>query len=203
MNGKIKSDGNAEQNELLLANIRRHVDLNVSEENHLKTFFHVNHVLRKTILLTQGDLCKKFYFVEQGSLRAYHTNDAGKESTSMFAAADWWITDMAAFINKKTASISLETMDDCFLYEIDATSLEKMLQEVPKLERYFRILFQRAYVREQERVLGIISNTLEERYLGFVKSYPQIVKKVTQKQIASYLGVTPEFLSTIKNNISS
>ncbi|MEM9361822.1 MAG: Crp/Fnr family transcriptional regulator [Bacteroidota bacterium] len=188
---------------LLFSNIKKYVDIDASEENQLKTFFSVNHVSKKTLLLTQGSLCQKFYFVEQGSLRAYHINKAGKESTIMFAVEDWWITDMSAFINKQPASISLETMDDCILYEIDSVSLEKILENMSKLERYFRILFQRAYVREQERVLGIISNTLEQRYLDFVENYPQIVKKVTQKQIASYLGVTPEFLSTIKNNIPS
>ena len=194
----------AKQTELLLfSNIKRHVKLNAYEEKQLTTFFTINHVPKKTELLVQGNLCKKFYFVEKGSLRAYHINKAGKESTVMFAVEDWWITDMSAFMNKKPSNISLETMDDCILYEIDSSSLEKMLQKIPKLEKYFRILFQRAYVREQERVLGIISNTLEKRYLNFVKSYPQIVKKVTQKQIASYLGVTPEFLSTIKNNIPS
>ena len=151
----------------------------------------------------QGRPCRNFYFVEQGSLRAYHTNDKGKEATIMFAVQDWWITDMAAFANDRPALISLETLEDCMLYAIDNQSLEGLLQKLPKLERFFRILFQRAYIREQGRVLDSISHPVEERYRRFLQKYPKIVEKVSQKQIASYLGVTPEFLSTVKKNRTS
>mgnify|MGYP001793712306 FL=1 len=188
---------------LLYTNMKRFVDLEVSEWQTLSAFIRENQISKKTVVLRQGESCRKFYFVERGSLRAFQTNADGKESTVMFAVEDWWITDMAAFMDKRTADISIEALENCVLFEIESTSMNKMLQSLPKLEKYFRILFQRAYVREQQRVLQAISNTVEERYLGFLHKYPKIAEKISQRHIASYLGVTPEFLSTIKNNIRS
>ncbi len=116
----------------------------------------------------------------------------------MFAIDDWWITDMYCFLNQKKALLSLEVLEDSEVFELSYEAFQKGFEKLPQLERFFRILFQNAYVREQLRVLETISLTTEERYRNFVIKYPQIVEKVTQKQIASYLGVTPEFLSTIK-----
>ncbi len=188
---------------LLLLNMQRYVALEASDKQCIHAFFKAIQVPKKTNVLEQGKRCRTFYFVEQGSLRAFHTNAKGKEATIMFAVQDWWITDMPAFMDQQPALISLETLEDCLLFAIDSEKLELLLQELPKLEKYFRILFQRAYVREQLRVLDAISNPVEERYLHFLQKYPQIVEKVSQKQIASYLGVTPEFLSAVKNNSTS
>ncbi|PRX54298.1 Crp/Fnr family transcriptional regulator [Flagellimonas meridianipacifica] len=188
---------------LLFSNIQKYVHLNTDEEELVWSFFKTVNYAKKAVFLQQGDACRKFYFVEKGSVRAFHTNIEGKESTVMFAVEDWWITDMGAFLNEKSASISMETLDDCLLFELDSLSMKKLLEVIPKLEKYFRILFQRAYIREQQRALDAISIPLEKRYLDFLEKYPKIVKMVTQKQIASYLGVTPEFLSTIKNRIPS
>lgn len=187
---------------LLFANIRKHICLTVQEEKTVLKFFKMARWPKKTSFLKQGSLCRKFYFVQQGSVRAYNSNAEGKESTVMFAVEDWWITDMGAFLQKQPASISLEALDDCLLFEIDSSNMDKMLKALPKLEKYFRILYQRAYVREQQRILSSIAQPLEKRYLNFLEKYPEIVKKVTQKQIASYLGVTPEFLSMVKNKMA-
>lgn len=84
------------------------------------------------------------------------------------------------------------------VYALSRSNFDDLLDKIPKLERFFRILFQKAYIREQLRVLDNISLTTEERYLNFVRKYPDLAEKVTQKQIASYLGVTPEFLSSVK-----
>jgi len=110
---------------------------------------------------------------------------------------------MYCFANQKPAMLSLEALEDSTLFVLDYPSFEGLLQELPKFERFFRILFQNAYAREQLRTLDAISLPTEERYLRFLAKYPQIVEKVTQKQIASYLGVTPEFLSSIKKNKDS
>jgi len=116
----------------------------------------------------------------------------------MFGIEDWWITDMYCFANQKPAMLSLETLEETSVFTLDFDSFEHLLQKLPKFERLFRILFQNAYSREQLRVLDSISLSTEERYYKFVNKYPNLAKKVTQKQIASYLGVTPEFLSSVK-----
>jgi CRP-like cAMP-binding protein len=182
----------------IFLNIQRHIVLTAEERDWISAVFEVKDVPKKERVLEQGQICRKLYFVESGSLRAYNSNKQGKESTIMFAVQDWWITDMYSFVNQKPALLSLETLEDSRLYSLDFLALEQLFTKIPKLERFFRILFQKAYVREQLRVLDAISRTTEDRYARFVAKYPQITSKVTQKQIASYLGVTPEFLSSVK-----
>lgn len=116
----------------------------------------------------------------------------------MFAVKDWWITDMDCFVNRKPALLSIEALETSGVFEWSFEWLEGLYEKIPKFERFFRILFQNSYIREQRRALYNISMTTEDRYRHFVDSYPAIVEKITQKQIASYLGVTPEFLSSIK-----
>ena len=182
----------------LLKNIQRHILLSDFEEQQLISSLTVRLIHRKELILEQGKMCKKLYFVESGSLRAFNVNGDGKESTIMFAVQDWWITDMNCFVNQKPALLSIESLEDSKIIEWDYYLLEKLYHKIPKLERFFRILFQNAYIREQLRALHNISFTTEERYRQFIENYPEIVEKVTQKQIASYLGVTPEFLSSVK-----
>ncbi|WP_350285364.1 Crp/Fnr family transcriptional regulator [uncultured Croceitalea sp.] len=182
----------------ILLNIQKHVSLNEEEKAHLDTLFAIESFAKQHTILEQGRLCRKLFYVEKGSLRAFNGNQYGKESTIMFAIKDWWITDMYAFTNQTKALLSIETLEHCLLRSISFDVLEHLLLTMPKMERLFRILFQKAYVREQLRVLDNISLSTEERYLQFLSKYPQIAKKVTQKQIASYLGVTPEFLSSVK-----
>jgi len=186
--------------QLLYSNIEKHIQLNASEKVVLESLLIKRQIQKKEIILKQGGICKKLFFVETGSLRAFNLNKNGKYSTIMFAVKDWWITDMNGFVNQETAQLSIVALEDCNIIELGYSSMETLYQKLPKFERFFRILFQNAYIREQQRALQIISLTTEERYKLFIKKYPQIIEKVTQKQIASYLGVTPEFLSVIKKN---
>ena len=182
----------------IFRNIQKHISLNDAEKKHLAASWAVINITKQQCLLNQGHICKKIYFVESGSLRAFNLSTEGKESTIMFAIKDWWITDMNSFVNQKPALLSIESLEPCKIIALDFYLLEELYQKIPKLERFFRILFQNAYIREQLRALHAISLTTEERYRRFVKKYPAIFEKVTQKQIASYLGVTPEFLSSVK-----
>jgi len=183
---------------LVLANIRKRIELDASDINYLRSIFLVETYKKKDFLLSQGQICKKLVFVEKGSLRAFNVNEEGRDTTMMFAIQDWWITDMYCFINQKPAQVSLEALEDSRVVVLGYDDFQRLLAKLPKFERFFRILFQNAYARSQLRVLDTISQSTEERYQRFLAKYPQMVEKVTQKQIASYLGVTPEFLSSIK-----
>lgn len=182
----------------IFTNIQKHISLSDLEKSYFSSFIESNEISKKELILKQGQTCKKIYFVASGSLRAFNINSQGKDSTVMFAVQDWWITDMYCFTNQKPALLSIEALEDSKLITLDFYALEALYHEIPKFERFFRILFQNAYIREQLRALDAISFTTEERYSRFVEKYPEIVQKTTQKQIASYLGVTPEFLSSIK-----
>lgn len=199
-NGNKKNTGSDElyHYSRLFGNMQKHIPLDEFDKNYLKSIFSLEDIPRKELLLRQGQLCNKLFFVESGSLRAYNLTEVGKEATVMFAIQDWWITDMHGFVDHKPAQVSLEALEDSTVLVLDFESFEILLGKIPKFERFFRILFQNAYVREQLRVLDSISLSTEERYLRFKTKYPHIVEKITQKQIASYLGVTPEFLSTVK-----
>jgi len=150
------------------------------------------------MLLHQNEVCKSIYFVNAGAIRAYYSDKQDKETTIMFGVADWWITDMYSFLNQQPALMNLEALEASEVLELSKSNMDQLYIDVPKFERFFRIIIQNAYVREQVRVIHNLSKTAEERYEIFMQKYPHIAARVTQKQIASYLGITPEFLSAIR-----
>ncbi|HLK29220.1 MAG TPA: Crp/Fnr family transcriptional regulator [Puia sp.] len=188
--------------ELILKNIAKYIDLNQEEIIFFTSLITYKEIAKKKLILQEGQTCKYISYVHSGALRAYHIDKDGKESTIMFAIADWWVTDMYCFLNEKPAMMHIEAIEDSIIFQLSKERLEKLYQKVPKFERFFRILMQNAYTREQLRVIENLSLTAEERYDSFLNKYPHIAKTVSQKQIASYLGITPEFLSAIRNSKS-
>jgi len=184
----------------ILKNIAKRIHLNNDETVYFISQVSYKEVAKKQLLLKEGQHCNHLYYVQSGILRAYCTDKDGKEATIMFAISDWWITDMYCFLNARPAMMFIETIEDSCIFEMEKQAMDKLFTQVPKFERFFRILMQNAYTREQLRVIENLSLPAEERYDSFVKKYPQVVAQVTQKQIASYLGITPEFLSVIRKN---
>jgi CRP-like cAMP-binding protein len=187
---------------LILQNIARHIQLNKEEILYLTSLISSRNVTKKEIILEEGQPCKKLWYVHSGALRSYCLDKDCKESTIMFAVADWWVTDMYCFLNEKPAMMYIEAIEDSCVIELSKANFETLLINLPKLERFFRILMQNAYTREQLRIIENLSFTAEERYESFLKKYPHIATAVAQKQIASYLGITPEFLSAIRKNLT-
>jgi CRP-like cAMP-binding protein len=187
---------------LILAFVSRHISLTKAEAKYFTSLLEVKSIKRKTLILEESKPCTVISYVNSGALRAFYRGQDDKESTIMFAVSDWWITDMYSFANERPAMINIEAIEDSTLTQISKANLDLLFEKIPKFERLFRIMMQNSYIREQLRVLQNLSLTAEERYENFLKKYPPIVQKVTQKQIASYLGITPEFLSVIRKNIS-
>ncbi len=185
---------------LILKNISKHIDLDKEEVSSFIPLIIMKNVAKKTLLLKEGQVCKYISYVHSGALRAYCVDKEGREATIMFAVADWWVTDMFCFLNEKPAMMYIEAIEDSCIFQLSKENLEKLFYNVPKFERFFRILMQNAYTREQLRVIENLSLSAEERYDSFLLKYPHIASAVTQKQIASYLGITPEFLSAIRKN---
>ncbi len=188
--------------DLIFKNISRHIDLSEEEKNYFISLITFKEVSRKTVILKEGQACKHLSYVHSGALRAYCMDNEGKEATIMFAVADWWVTDMFCFLHDKRAMMQIETIEDSCIFQLSKKHWEKLFYKAPKFERFFRILMQNAYTREQLRVMDNLSLSAEKRYDNFLIKYPHIAKQVTQKQIASYLGITPEFLSAIRKNKS-
>jgi CRP-like cAMP-binding protein len=186
----------------ILANISRHIHLDAEETRLFESFLQSREISQKEFLLKEGQACKTISYVHSGALRAYCVDKKGRESTIMFALSDWWVTDMYCFTNRLPAMMYIEALQDSTVFQITRDGLDELLGRMEKFERLFRILFQNAYTREQLRIIENLTLPAEERYIRFLSKYPEVVQQVPQKQIASYLGITPEFLSTIRKNRS-
>jgi len=184
----------------ILKNISKHITLDADEEEYFISLLHPKQVLKKHFLLREGQPCKTINFVDSGALRAFFLDKEGKESTIMFAIHDWWITDMYCFVTEQPAMQNIVAIEDSNVLQLRKSDLEKLFVKVPKFERFFRIIMQNSYIREQLRVLQNLSLSAEERYNIFINKYPQLIPHISQKQIASYLGVTPEFLSAMRKS---
>jgi CRP-like cAMP-binding protein len=183
---------------LILSNVSKHVSLDQKETARFISALKEKELIKSECLLTAGTPCIAINYVCTGALRAFYRDENDKEATMMFAIKDWWITDMPAFVSGNPAMITIEAIAKSSILQLTKNDMDALLQDVPKFERYFRILMQNAYVREQLRVLQRLSMPAELRYTNFLKKYPEIIQQVSQKNIASYLGITPEFLSAIR-----
>lgn len=186
--------------DLVLKNVRTRIEMDEATAAIFTAALTPREIPRKTLLLKEGQSCKYFYFVNSGAVRAYILDKDNKESTIMFAMQDWWVTDMYCFLHEKPAMMYMETIEDSTLLLLSKKDLDSFLKSLPGFEKFFRILMQNAYTREQLRMMENLSLSAAERYDRFQIKYPQIARTVTQKSIASYLGITPEFLSTIRKN---
>ncbi|MGF2412339.1 Crp/Fnr family transcriptional regulator [Ferruginibacter sp.] len=184
--------------ELILNNVTKHITLTEEEQLYFLSLLKKQPLVKKDFILTEGQLCKYINFVNAGTLRAFYTDKEGKESTIMFAIADWWVTDMYCFINQLPAMLNIQAVEHSEIFQLQKNDLDKLYYKVPQFEKFFRIIMQNAYIREQLRVIQSLSLSAEERYDNFMNKYPQIARQVSQKQIASYLGITAEFLSSIR-----
>lgn len=156
---------------------------------------------KKTLLLQQGEICKFEAYIVKGCVKKYYIDQNGDEVILQFAVEDWWISDIGSFTEQKPSNLFIETLEDTELLIIDFESKQMLFQEIPLLERVFRIMLQRAYTVLENRFYATVSHSAETRYLEFLKKYPSIPQRVPQQQIASYLGITPESLSRIKTQL--
>ena len=188
-------------NNSILKNIARHIVLNQEETDYFLSLLAFKNVARKTTLLKEGQPCNYLNFVHAGALRAYHLDKEARQSTIMFALTDWWVTDMYCFLNDKPAMMYIEAIEDSSIYQLSKANMDKLFHDVPKFERFFRILTQNGFDMYQERITSALSLTAEERYAMFRKLYPTLETRIAQKHIASYIGITPVFLSKLRQRL--
>lgn len=185
--------------DLIFSNIAKYISLNDEEREHFQSFLKEEHLAKNDLILSQGKLCSYIHFVNDGTLRAFYLSPGGKDSTLMFAIKDWWITDMYCFLNELPAMVNIQVVEHCSILKLSKKDLDALYVDIPKFNKLFRILMQNSYCREQLRTIQNLSLPAKDRYDQFIEKYPQIANKVTLKQIASYLGITPEFLSAIRS----
>ena len=187
--------------ELILQNISKHVSLSPDEETLFLSKVEFKTFKAKTILLSPGEIANCTYFVNSGILRSFTINDNIIEHVLHFACEGWWIGDMYSYISQKHGNLFIEVLEDAELAIISKENHENLYHQIPKLERFFRILAENSLVSHQERLMDNLSLTAEERYEKFCSKYPSLIQKISQKNVASYIGVTPEFFSKMKSRL--
>lgn len=175
--------------------------LNDDEKFIVEESFKERKIKRRQFILSEGDLCKHTTFIVEGCFRTYAVDDKGKEHNLQFAVENWWIGDIGSFHSEKPSKLYIEAMENSIILQCKKEDQIKLFVKYPKFDRIFRVLAENAMVSMQNRILQNISFTAEERYQDFIERYPHFLNRISNVQIASYLGVTPEFLSAIRKKM--
>lgn len=191
-----------ESHTLILNNIARFIDLTELEKQKYLSLLTEIGVKNKAFLMQAGEIAKYEYFITKGCLKVYTLDEDGSPHISMFAVEDYWTGDMASFISKEPTSYFIKATEHSELLCISRANYDLLFQEIPKFERFYRILYQRSLVSYIRRSNHGISLNAEERYIGFKKKHPEIVNRITQKDLAAYIGITPEFMSKIISKVN-
>jgi CRP-like cAMP-binding protein len=188
--------------ELFFQKLNEKLTFTQEEQELIKTYLTPKKIRKKQYLLQEGDVCKIIAFVEKGALRAYSIGEKGAEHIIQFALEGWTISDLYSFMTGEPATYNIDALEDSELVLISKSAQEELLKKVPKYESYIRMQLTGAYLAMQKRLTSIISLPLEERYSNFTSIYPNIVQRVPQHMIASYMGLTPETLSRVRKKMT-
>jgi CRP/FNR family transcriptional regulator, anaerobic regulatory protein len=186
----------------LLDYFDRLLPLTAEEKELINAKFHPHLFLKKQFALQHGDVCEYFYFVVRGCLRLYKVDDKGVYHILQFATENYWILDLTSFHKKKPAILNIDALEDTSVLRINHSDLLDLYIKAPKFDRIFRVLLENHFMHQQQRMTQLFSSTAEERYQLFLETYPHLLNRLSQVQIAAYLGVTPEFLSRIRSRMA-
>lgn len=187
--------------QLLLKSLEKKVRLTKEEFDLFTGWLKLRSISKKEHLLTEHELCQHIAFVEQGILRSYLINHEGEAVTVQFALEGYWIADLYSFFSAKPAIYNIEALENAELLLLNQRSFQQACDTIPAFERFFRMLIQNAYVATQERVAKAYSQQAEERYVELTQKHPDILQRVPQHYIASYLGIKPQSLSRIRKQL--
>lgn len=187
----------------LLQYMASYIQLDPEEEETLLTKIKFRPYLKNQFLVQAGDISKYTYFILKGCVKAFHLDENGQQHIRDFAIENWWTGDLGSFLSQEPGQYYVQCIEDCQIAQISYDDMEVLYGLVPKMERLFRIIIQKAYVVSQKRITQYQSLTAIEKYRRFKNEYPKFVERIPQYLIASYLGITPEFLSSIRKQIAN
>jgi CRP-like cAMP-binding protein len=182
----------------LLYFIKNWADISVQEEQLILNAFEPSSIKKKEHLLTPGKVCKSIYYIKKGCIRSYYIDDKGVEHIYQIRMDNSWISDLESFSSQKPSKLFIQALEDCAFLQISYDRLETLYKEVPAMERFFRILFQKAYVNTLKRLKANMWEPAINRYNAMLKEHPDMFQRIPQIYIASYLGITPESLSRLR-----
>lgn len=186
----------------LRANLSRYISVSLEETEVFLRFLKPKKIKNRKFLLTQGTVCAHFSLVVSGCVMNYYQDKSKNIHVLQFATKMWWTADLNSYIHATPSEYFLRATTDTIVYQLSRAAMDELVTEMPKFERYFRIIFQNSLIAHQKRIIENISETAECRYMLFREKYPEVEQLVSQKYIASYLGITPEFLSKIRRNLA-
>lgn len=185
--------------ENLFAHIEQKVRLTPTEKEQISSFFRVRKLRKRQFLLQEEDVCKDFAFVSQGLLKSYVLDEKGNENINLFGWEGWWIADFQSFLFQTPATLAIEAIEDCELLLLSRVNYDQMLEEVPVMERYFRLVYERSLATKDQRLVTAQTYSAEEKYNHLIQTYPELIQRIPQSLLASFLGLTPETFSRIKH----
>lgn len=183
----------------LLDYFQKMMPLSIAEKELVTDLFKPRLYRKRQYVLQEGDVCNQFNFVVCGCLRIYKVDEKGNFHILQFAAENGWMIDLGSFHDRKPSELNIDALEDSMVLQISYDNLIALYTEVPKFDRIFRVLIENSFVSLQTRLLQNISSTAENRYLSFLQTYPHLTNRLPQTQIAAFLGITPEFLSRLRN----
>ena len=182
----------------IITHIRKFVSLSDEQAEALLKFVLPLSVKKKETLLREGDLCRQMIFVESGCLRMFYINEKGSEHVTQFAIEGWWLSDFMSYDKQKPSEFNIQSVEASELWIVTHDTQDALIKELPQMERYFRLILQKAYAAAQMRVKFFHEMNREEAYRQFSRAFPGFVQRVPQYMLASYLGLTPEYLSELR-----
>ena len=187
---------------IFLQHLQKNITLTSEEKSIIVSKIKHRKYLKGQYILQAGDVCRYQSFIISGKIRTFYLDDNGNEHIVSFGIENWWVGDIYSFATQTPAEFNTQCLEKTTVVQISQENMELLYHEIPKWERYFRIIIQAAYGSMSKRVVRNHSMSAKERYLLFINSYPEIAQRVPQYMIASYLGITKEFLSHLRKQIS-
>jgi len=183
--------------------IKKSIVLSEQEELSLLSKISTRKYLKGQYILQQGDRCKFLNFIISGTTKTFHIDSDGKEHIFRFAIENWWASDLPSFIDKVESNTNIQCLEDTEVIQISSHNLEHLYVEIPRLEHFFRVLFQRVSITLEKRIINTLSMSAKKKYLLFKEEYEQFEQRIPQYMIASYLGISKQYLSEIRNELIS
>jgi len=187
------------QCEKLFQHMEQKVKLTAEEKVQIASFFRVKKLRKRQFLLQEEAICVDFTFVSKGLLKSYILDEKGNENINLFGLEGWWIADFQSFLFQTPATLAIEALEDCELLLLSKTNYDRLLEDVPLMERYFRMVYEKSLATKDQRLIKTQLYTAEEKYDYLLQTYPELIQRIPQSLLASFLGLTPETFSRIKN----